>query len=195
LQRRHPSEALRLLGRVPAALPELADLAFWRLARHRLVMPKHGPLFLHVDMQQTPDVQNRIYLCHGRDSEGHRRIRIDWNVSGDIEHCVGVFEGHLRRFWDGNRLTRSAILEFLPRPKEPALAASNAYDIYHPAGTTRMAADRESGCVDRDLLLFGTDNVFIASTSVFPALGAANPTYTAMALGIRLADHLARGTA
>ncbi len=194
LQRRHSSEALRLLGQVPAVLPELADLAFWRFAHHRLVMPKQAPTYLHVDLQQAPAVQNRIYLSHDRDPEGCRRVRIDWRASGDIEHCVSVFERHLRRFWDGNQLARAATLEFLPRPKDAALAASNAYDIYHPAGTTRMAANRESGCVDRDLRLFGTENVFIASTSVFPALGAANPTYTAMALGVRLADHLARGT-
>jgi len=178
---------------VPGALPELMELAFWRMARKRLVMPKRAQLYVHVDLQQTPDHRNRIYLAQDRDPDGGRRVRIDWRVSDGVAACVTLFERQLRGFWDLNRLGPAATLEFIPRPEGAQMMASNAYDIYHPAGTTRMALDRESGCVDRNLLLFGTHNVFIASSSVFPALGAANPTYTAMALGVRLADHLIGG--
>jgi choline dehydrogenase-like flavoprotein len=34
------------------------------------------------------------------------------------------------------------------------------------------------------------DNLYIAGPSVFPASGIANPTFTALALALRLADHL-----
>ena len=190
LQRGRPSDALRSFARVPAAMPELVEMAFWRIARSRLVAPERASLHLHVDFQQTPDVRNRIYLAQDRDPDGCRRVRIDWRVFDDVAHWISQIEPHLRVLWHKNHLERAALLKFYERPAAAAFDLSNGYDIFHPAGTTRMGLDPESGCVDRDLLLFGTENLFIASTSVFPSLGAANPTYTAMALGIRLADHL-----
>jgi len=34
------------------------------------------------------------------------------------------------------------------------------------------------------------DNLFVAGAAVFPTGGVANPTFTALALSLRLADHL-----
>jgi choline dehydrogenase-like flavoprotein len=38
--------------------------------------------------------------------------------------------------------------------------------------------------------VFGQDNLFVASSSVFPTSSHANPTLTIVALAKRLADHL-----
>jgi choline dehydrogenase-like flavoprotein len=192
MQGRRVPEAWRCLKRVPAALPELIELAYWRAARGRLVYPRRAALFLHLDFQQAPDIRNRIYLGPDIDSDGCRKVRIDWNLRDDRARYAAVFEEHVRRFWERNRLQHTARLEFLERREDGELDPSNSYDIYHPAGTTRMAHDVESGSVDPNLRLFGIENVYIASTSVFPSLGAANPTYTAMALGLRLAEYLAQ---
>jgi choline dehydrogenase-like flavoprotein len=69
---------------------------------------------------------------------------------------------------------------------------NNLYDIYHPAGTTRMSSDPELGVVDANLLVHGATNTFIAGSAVFPSMGAANPTFTAMALGLRLGETINR---
>jgi choline dehydrogenase-like flavoprotein len=60
----------------------------------------------------------------------------------------------------------------------------------HFIGTTRMAADPKKGVVDPDCKVFDIDNLYIASSSVFPTSSHANPTLTIVALAIRLADHL-----
>jgi len=60
----------------------------------------------------------------------------------------------------------------------------------HPAGTCRMGFDAASGVVDRDLRVFGLDNLYVSGASVFPVAGTANPTATVVALTLRLADHL-----
>jgi choline dehydrogenase-like flavoprotein len=67
-----------------------------------------------------------------------------------------------------------------------------AADGFHQVGTTRMSTDPRTGVVDKNLLVHGTHNLFVASSSVFPTTGQANPTFMAVALAIRLADHLAR---
>ena len=64
-------------------------------------------------------------------------------------------------------------------------------DCYHHIGTTRMAATPERGVVDADCAVFGTAGLYVAGSSVFPTSGYANPTLAMVALGIRLADHIA----
>jgi choline dehydrogenase-like flavoprotein len=55
-----------------------------------------------------------------------------------------------------------------------------------------MSLDSKTGVVDPNLLVHGTSNAFVAGSAVFPSLGAANPTFTAMALGLRLAAFIDR---
>ena len=57
-------------------------------------------------------------------------------------------------------------------------------------GTTRMHDNPKKGVVDRDCRVHGTSNLFIAGPSVFPTGGYANPILTAVALALRLADHV-----
>ena len=58
-------------------------------------------------------------------------------------------------------------------------------------GTTRMHADPAYGVVDADCRVHGIDNLYVTGSSVFPTGGCANPTLTAVALALRLAEHLA----
>jgi choline dehydrogenase-like flavoprotein len=45
------------------------------------------------------------------------------------------------------------------------------------------------------LRVFGTPNLYVASSSVFPTAGHANPTLTIVQLTLRLAEHLAKASA
>lgn len=57
-------------------------------------------------------------------------------------------------------------------------------------GLTRMAANAQDGVVDPDCRVYGLDNLYIASSSVFPTGGFANPTLSIVALGYRVVDHV-----
>lgn len=61
----------------------------------------------------------------------------------------------------------------------------------HQVGTIRMGGDRVSAVVDGDCRCFDVPNLHVVSTGVLPSSGQANPTLTAVALGLRLAAHLA----
>jgi len=61
---------------------------------------------------------------------------------------------------------------------------------WHPMGTLRMGLDPEQSVCDSDLRLRSAERIYVADASVFPSGSNANPTFTALALGIRLASHL-----
>ncbi len=66
---------------------------------------------------------------------------------------------------------------------------------YHPSGATAMATSPDDGVCDPNLKVFGLDNLYLVSNSVFPHMGANPPTLTIAALALRLAAHLEGGAA
>jgi len=176
--------------RIPGALPGVAELLWWRLARRRLAFPRGPGLYLHLDVEQAPQRRNRVY---GGEKDGplsRRTCRVDWEPDLDPGSIADIASSHIARFWARNKLQRIARLEFVDRARLRAEWPTNLYDIYHPAGTMRMASSPDDGVVDADALIHGTGNAYVAGSAVFPSMGAANPTFTAMALALRLADRL-----
>ena len=64
----------------------------------------------------------------------------------------------------------------------------------HPTGTTAMGTSPADGVCDSNQRVFGLDNLYLASSSVFPHSGANAPTLTIAALALRLAGYLEPNT-
>jgi choline dehydrogenase-like flavoprotein len=79
--------------------------------------------------------------------------------------------------------------------KRGEVVLQQALDGYHQIGLTRMADDPKTGVVDRNCRVHDVANLFVAGSSVFPTAGQANPTLPAVALALRLGDHLRRTVA
>lgn len=65
---------------------------------------------------------------------------------------------------------------------------------HHATGTCRMSSSPEEGVVNENLLVHGTDNLYVCSNAAFPTGSAVNPTLTLTALAMRLSDHLLNRT-
>jgi choline dehydrogenase-like flavoprotein len=63
-------------------------------------------------------------------------------------------------------------------------------DGLHQCGTTRISTTPKDGVVDNELMVWGVNNIFVCSSSVFPTSGQANPTFLLGAFAVRLAEHL-----
>jgi choline dehydrogenase-like flavoprotein len=139
---------------------------------------------LDVSCESTPNPNSRVRLSGQRDSLGMRRVEVDWRQNPD-DHDSIVRSVELI----GRALGRASQGRVQVVPREPA-PWSSAWMGNHHLGTTRMHRDARQGVVDEHCRVHGIANLYIAGSSVFPAFGYANPTFTIVALAVRLADHL-----
>lgn len=163
-------------------------------ARHRMpgffVQNPAGRYALAYHGEHAPDPASRVWLTAERDRLGLQRLTIDLRFGAvDAQSLVrshGLLDGWLRRNGIG-RLDYA-----LPEnARADAILASAAHGT-HQIGLARMAADRGRGVVDGNLRTFDAPNLHLAGSAVLPTSGQANPTLTAVALALRLADRLAR---
>jgi len=140
---------------------------------------------LHFHTEQVPDAANRMEL----DPDGET-LRIHYALTDtDVNSVIRlheVLDEWLRQSGCGE-------LEYwYPRDELPKAIREMSRDGLHQSGTTRIADSPELGVVDSDLRVWGTQNVYVCSSSVFPTSGQANPTFFLGAFAVRLTNYLTR---
>jgi choline dehydrogenase-like flavoprotein len=185
----------RLLGKLPRAicqLPrnagEIAKVVWFAGIHKRRAISSRATITLRIDSEQLPSAQNRIQLSTQRDTVGLFQAVINWHVSQEerrtVQTYAKVVDGFLSRLGVG------------PVAWCPELWESDdswlkfTRDTYHPMGGTRMGTNPRDSVVDPNLQVHGISNLFVASCSTFPGGGSSNPTFTLMALALRLGAHL-----
>lgn len=140
---------------------------------------------LHFHTEQIPFEENRMEL----DTDGET-LKIYYKLTDvDIDSIVKTHE----ILDDWLKETGAGKLEYWYEQKELQKKIKEmSCDGIHQSGTTRIANSSEEGVVDRDLKLWGTENIFICSSSVFPTSSQANPTFFLGAFAVRLANHLTK---
>ena len=180
----------RTLGFAPAFL--------WRNRVAKMRLPgffltnRAGRYGLEYHAEQLPNPESRLTLSDtSRDALGQPRLRIALRFTqadaAAVLRAHAALDGWLTR----NRL---ATLDYYREgPERAAEVLEHARDGAHQVGTIRMGARAGEAVVDARLRAFGTPGLFVASTAVLPTSGQANPTLTAVQLGLRLADDIAAG--
>lgn len=105
------------------------------------------------------------------------------------------------RMTDWDRRGSAQLGELAPRIAD-AMGAARVSEVtppdfgmgYHPSGASAMAESPDQGVCDSDLKVFGVNNLYLASNSVFPQMGANPATLAIGALALRLAAHLEGGS-
>lgn len=140
------------------------------------------------ELEQRPSANSYLALEPGVPAE-HARIAVHWALDGAEVASLDRL-GLAARAWC--RAAGLGELELDPRVgrRDPALL-SLFHDANHQMGGARMATSARDGVVDASGAVFGMPGLFVAGAATFASGSFANPTLTALALAIRLADRLA----
>lgn len=137
-------------------------------------------------IEQTPDRENRIKLGSERDALGLKKVKIDFRVSESDKQAAWKTLELLSQDQAIQSIGRIRLL----KERESRIWGSQLGFGQHHMGTTRMANNAENGVVDSSLKVFGTKNLYVSGSSVFPTGGHVPPTLTIVAMSIRLAREL-----
>lgn len=184
---RSKSSAGTALGvlRVAAGAGDIAKAVVRKVARRTTVRTGHIDLVGY--FEQAPNPASRVTLADERDALGLRKVCLDWQLTPLDWHtyrtAARLFGAELARSC-GGRFQLDHWLEGDDAAAPPLRGTA------HHMGTTRMAEAPREGVVDRDCKVHGVDNLYVIGSSVFPTGGWAFPTFTIVALSLRLAEHL-----
>jgi choline dehydrogenase-like flavoprotein len=175
-------------------LDTAAFLAHWALKRTAaerkfpsvILRNRTNRFSLEMHAEQAPHRDSRVTLSESVDALGVPRLRVDWRYSkqdvDSVRRMLDLVAMELQN-------TGSGRLEYDPATLEEDLMRFGAYGGHH-IGTTRMGSDPRNSVVDGNCRVHGVDNLYIASSSVFPTSSQANPTLTLVALSLRMGKHL-----
>lgn len=139
--------------------------------------------------EHFPNPLSRVRLGSKHDRLGMPQLHVDLRF--DVADAQALFRAHeLARDWFER--TGLGELRYRQAPERTVeTILQTAQHGTHQIGTARMAGSARQGVVDADLRSFDLENLYVASSAVFPSSGQANPTLTIVALAARLAAHLA----
>lgn len=171
----------------------LAEILHQRAERAQrppgLYYPNPRQIFaLRYHSEQLPNPDSRVTLSERRDANGVPLPRVDLRFTdADIDSVVAAHNVLDRLVRD----ERWGHLSWMCAPSQAAShVRSQARDGYHQIGLTRMSDSPRDGVVDSNLAVHGVRNLWVASTGVLPTGSQAHPTFAAVALALRLAEHL-----
>lgn len=169
------NHTLQFAPLAPQPSGSLVGRILQRLRRRRGTDPGPGPYKASFIFEQAPNPESRVTLSDQRDMLGMRKPRLDWQLT---ELDTRSFDATLALL--AQQLLQAGIgrLEFSGRT--PTI--EDTVDCRHHIGTTRMGATPETGVVDADARVWGTDNLWIASSAVFPTGHSYGPTLTILAV-------------
>ena len=147
-----------------------------------------GRVALRFQIEQEPKASNRLTLIQEKDRLGLRRVKLHYDFGPIERRTVNVLTSYaascLQKVGLGTLRFDSQLVE------KPELLPIDLRGGQHHCGTTRMGETRDTGVVNENLRLFDCVNLYVLGSSVFPTNGWVNPTFTIIALALRLADHL-----
>jgi len=172
--------------------PSLLHTAEWQWLRGQQYWPRDALLPLKIWVEQLPHWQNRLSLSDRTDALQVPMLKVELTKTDSEEKTFRAMVEKIDCYWK-RRLDNVCRLEWKPEISQTAHRIVDlSLDQAHPAGSTRMGISAAESVVDKDLKVHSISNLSVASASVFPTSGSANPTFTVMQLAMRATDAMVR---
>ena len=143
---------------------------------------------LNAAWEQSPDIKNMIKLDKAKDKFGIPRINLNWKKRmidrKTIKKSTDIFNNWIVNEDFGRLRIENWLANDENYPSDAEIGG------HHHMGGTRMFKNSKYGVVDSNCRVFGSDNLFIAGSSIFTTGGHNNPTLPIVQLSLRLRDYL-----
>ncbi len=149
----------------------------------------HRSFQMTIRLEQAPNPDSRVTLAQETDELGVPRAALNWTFTKLERRSIRKIYEIVGQQAGAAGLGRVKLKDDVLDDGLDDLPGSTSAGWHH-MGTTRMSDDPKTGVVDANCRVHGIQNLFVAGSSCFPTGAAVNPTFTIVALALRLADHL-----
>ena len=182
----HHDEAINMVVNLACVAPKLGKWAFNKLNKNLIC----GSRLIAV-WEEEPIAENCIKLSNSsQDMFGIPLTELHWKKNTQDFKTARLTAEQFGRYLISSGKGRLQINDWLLKGEH--FPADDELAGHHHMGGTRMANSSKNGVVDKNLKVFGQNNLFIAGSSVFPTSGYANPTLTIVQLSLRLGEYLGK---
>ena len=145
---------------------------------------------LIAQLEQVPTNASRISIFEEYVlPDGLCKVEINWQIRGSEISAVRTAAKLADEYLRSKGIAKLEINRDLTNLKPEFM--HNLSDTYHQCGGMRMSDRVDTGVVDSDCRVWGTNNVWVVGSVVYPSSSHANSTLTGLALAARLASKIA----
>jgi len=170
------------------AIRFLAPMAVRYLRYRRMTNFADRGILLRLTSEQSPNSESCIKIRSEHDSFGMNLVDVNWRIDPSDIVSISKFAIYIKEYLEEAQIAKVTLNRELTRGSPDFV--NQIDDANHHMGGARMGKSSSDGVVDSNCKVFGTNGLYVAGAAIFPVSGFANPTLTAMALSLRLADHL-----
>jgi choline dehydrogenase-like flavoprotein len=168
----------------------LRDRYMSRVRKPGFILRNQGGTYaLNYHAEQVPNPESRITLGERKTGQHLPDVDIDFRYleqdAASVLRAHALLDNALRSSGKGY------IRYHREETQRMAHIMDEATDGFHQVGTTRMGNDPATSIVDSQGQVHQISNLFIASSSIFPTTGEANPTLLLAAFAARMAAFIA----
>ncbi|MDA9040417.1 GMC oxidoreductase [Gammaproteobacteria bacterium] len=145
---------------------------------------------VNVYSEQIPVKNSEIRIADNNIlSNGLFKIHTYWFCDGNEAISIKRIGKYVDSFLRTNGIGKIIFKDGFFEKNDESLIA-DFHDTNHQCGGLIISKNRETGVVDKDCKAWGTSNVWVAGSAIFPSSSHANSTLTALALAERLVEEI-----
>jgi hypothetical protein len=172
----------------PLIIKDMCNFLIYRIFKKFVWFTRSSKILFLVNVEQIPNFNNKIYIKKKNFNKKDKKLTIDWKIR---TKDITTIKTNLRLFhtaWINSRLNKIADLKITLL--DTKLIKLKIKEGYHPIGTIRIGSNKKVSVLDKNLKVWGVNNLFVCSTAIFPSSGSSNTGFFLLALTARLAQHL-----
>jgi hypothetical protein len=142
---------------------------------------------MNIVSEQSPLSDSKITINNKKLKDGLNQAILNWKIDIKQLDQIKNFIKKLVLFINQSRIGQLEInKDILIYDK----FIKNITDTNHASGGLKISKNSKKGVCDKNFKVWGTSNLFVAGSALFPNSGHSNVTLTAMALTLKLSKHI-----
>jgi hypothetical protein len=142
---------------------------------------------MNVISEQTSSFKNKVTINNKKLNDGLNQVVLHWGINHQEFDQFKIFMKRLNVFFSQSGAGELKINKNIFKREE---FIKNIKDTNHASGGLKISKNSKNGVCDKNFKVWGTTNLYILGSALFPNSGHSNVTLTAMAFALKLSKEI-----